>query len=214
MTRLIDEGLAQLASLLIKMGDLAEKTVTLSFDGYIKGVDVHEKVRIWSETLSVLNIEVDEKARDLLARYQPVASDLRAITSYMKIAYDLYRYGRYAWDIALIYKRLNVTWDGCADPWIPLENMVEKALAIIHLSIETVKTNAVALAKQIGELESEIDTMYYETLARLREQDPANSQCAIGNLLFILYLERMSDHAAYIGESIIYSVTSEYINLR
>jgi phosphate transport system protein len=214
MTRLIDKGLAQLTSLLIKMGELAEKTVDLSFCGYLQGTDVREKVRIWSETLSVLNLEVDEKARDLLARFQPVASDLRVITSYMKIAYDLLRYGRYAWDIALIYHRLNVTWEDCAVPWLPLEKMADKALETIHLSIETVKTNDVEFAKQVGELEHEIDVLYYDGIENLREQAPDNPQCAIANLLFILYLERLSDHAAYIGESIIYSVTSEYISLR
>lgn len=175
---------------------------------------MRQKVRIWSETLHVLNIEVDVKARDLLARFQPVASDLRVITSYMKIGYDLLRYGRYAWDIALIYQRLNLTWEDCAVPWLPLEKMVENALETIHLSIETVKTNDVELAKQIGELEDDIDTIYYDGIERLRDQAPDNSHCAIANLLFILYLERMSDHAAYIGESIIYSVTSESISLR
>jgi phosphate transport system protein len=213
MKRLIDLGLMQLTSMIIKMGELAEKTIQLSFDGYVKGEDVHKKVRIWSETLSVLMTEVDEKARDLLARYQPVASDLRAITSYMKIAYDLLRYGRYAWDIALIYKRLNVSWKVCEISWLPLEEMIEKAAAIIRLSIETVKSNDVELAKQIGELEDEIDKMYYENLVKLGEASEP-SQCLTPNLLFILYLERMSDHAAYIGESIIYSVTGEYISLR
>ena len=70
------------------------------------------------------------------------------------------------------------------------------------------------LAKQIGILEDEIDAMYYECLIKLGEQTPNNSRCTLANLLFVLYLERMSDHAAYIGESIIYSLTSEYITLR
>ena len=63
-----------------------------------------------------MTVEVEEKAFGLIAKYQPVASDLRIINSYMKIAYDFERYGRYAWDIAYISKRLGKM-DNCEE-WI------------------------------------------------------------------------------------------------
>jgi len=108
MSRLIDIGLEHLSRLILKMGNLSEKIVSLSFDCYLKGIDAYEKVQVWSETLVSLSEEAEDKAVELIARYQPVASDLRKINSYMKIAYDLSRYGRYAWDITHIHKRLNI----------------------------------------------------------------------------------------------------------
>ena len=65
--------------------------------------DVHEL----SEILVDRTVEVEEKAFSLIAKYQPVASDLRIINSYMKVAYDFERYGRYAWDISFISTRFN-----------------------------------------------------------------------------------------------------------
>ena len=60
----------------------------------------------YPKSLVSLTVDVEEKAFELIAKYQPVASDLRIINSYMKIAYDFERYGRYAWDISFIRKRL------------------------------------------------------------------------------------------------------------
>ena len=62
MSRLIDTGLEQLSRLIFKMGDLTEKTVSLSLDCYMKGVNAHEKGRVWSETLVSLSEEAEDKA--------------------------------------------------------------------------------------------------------------------------------------------------------
>jgi phosphate transport system protein len=214
MSRLIDTGLEQLSKLLFKMGDLAEKTVSLSLDSYMEGVEVQERVRVWSETLVAISEQVEEKAIELIARYQPVASDLRIIASYMKIAYDLSRYGRYAWDITFIYRRLNVDSADCLFPSLPIKELNEKVKNIVRTSIEAVRKNDVGLAKKIGETEHEVDAVYYECLDGLVEQDQLTTKCLITNLLFIRHLERIADHASYIGESIIYLVTGERISLR
>jgi len=214
MSRLIDIGLEQLSKLLFKMGELAENTVSLSLDSYTEGLEVHEKVRIWSETLVALSEEVEEKAIELIARYQPVASDLRAIESYIKIAYDLSRYGRYAWDITFIYKRLNINPNDCMFPSLPIKELNEKVKNIVHISVEVVKKNDLDLAKKISEMESEIDAAYYECLDKLVEQDMDTIKCLVTNLLFIRHLERIADHASYIGEAITYLVTGKRVSLR
>ena len=70
--------------------------------GYIGGKDVTRDVHDLSEILVNRTGEAEDKAFGLIAKYQPVASDLRIINSYMKVAYDFERYGRYAWDISYI----------------------------------------------------------------------------------------------------------------
>jgi phosphate transport system protein len=213
MSRLIDVGLKELSNLLNKMGELAEKTVALSFDVSTKGADHSEKVRVYSETLISSSEEIEEKATEVIARYQPVASDLRAIRSYMKIAYDLARCGRYAWDISFIYKRFNISFEECSLPWLPLKEMMNEVLSIMKLSVEAISRTDLKLAKKIGETESAIDKMYIESLNKLVEQAPIKTKCVVANLLFVRHLERISDHAAYIGESIIYLVTGQRANL-
>jgi phosphate transport system protein len=195
------------------MGELAEKTVSLSFDVATKGVDSADKVRVYSETLISSSEETEEKATEVIARYQPVASDLRTIRSYMKIAYDLARCGRYAWDISFIYKRFEISFKECPLPYLPLNEMMGEVLKILHMSVEAVAKADLKLARKIGEIESGIDKMYIESLNKLVEQPPIKTKCVVADLLFVRHLERIADHAAYIAESIIYLVTGERANL-
>jgi phosphate transport system protein len=213
MSRLIDVGLKQLSNLLNKMAELAEKTVTLSFDVSTKGVDSSDRVQLYSETLISSSEEIEEKATEVIARYQPVASDLRAIRSYMKIAYDLAICGRYAWDISFIYKRFNISFEECSLPWLPLKEMMNEVLKIMRIAVDAISKTDLKLARKIGEIESGIDKMYIESLNKLVEQAPIKTKCVVANLLFVRHLERISDHAAYIGESIIYLATGERANL-
>ena len=207
-------GLEALSRLLFKMGDMAEETVLLSLDMYLHGSDVEKKIRLWSETLVILSEEVEDKAIELIARYQPVASDLRTIESYMKIAYDLSRYGRYAWDIIFIHKKLDVDTTECDFATLPIADLAEKVSSIVHTSVEAVKRSDVALAQRIGEIEDEIDVDYYTCLEGLVKEHRNMTKCLVTNLLFIRHLERIADHASYIGEAIIYLSTGKRTSLR
>jgi len=212
MSRLLDAGLEQLANLLFEMGDLAEKTVSLALEGYVQGNDVHEQVQGWSDTLVLLDEEVGNKAFELIARYQPVASDLRMIQSYMKIGYSFSRYGRWAWDVSFIYHRLKEL-ERC-DPWMRVDKMSEKVLEMVHTSVEALKNRDAELAKTLAKTEEEVDSMYFKYLDDLAERAPTTTKCLIANLLTVRYLERIADHATYIGESVVYIATGERISLR
>ena len=80
MPRLMDMGLDKLNSLLLEMGTLSENAVTTSIEAYNKGGKGTE-VREWSKRLRTLHVQVSDLAMELMARYQPVASDLRFIKS-------------------------------------------------------------------------------------------------------------------------------------
>lgn len=106
MKRLIDTGLEQLTGVLLRMGELAYKTVSLSIVNYVEGTSGYTQVQDLSDTLVLLADEIEDKAFELMSRFQPVASDLRILKSYIKIAYDFTRYGRYALDVSQIYESL------------------------------------------------------------------------------------------------------------
>src|SRR4030042_6618063 len=114
MTRLLDVGLEQLTVMVCKSGEVAENAINMSIRGFMRSKDATEAVRELSDLLGTMTVEVENKAFELIAKYQPVASDLRIINSYIKIAYDFERYGRYAWDISLTHKRLTGL-ASCAD---------------------------------------------------------------------------------------------------
>ena len=214
MQRLLDRGLEQLTAMVFKMGGAAEKALVISIGGFVSGKDRSEEVQELSEILVSLSVEVEEKAFELIAKYQPVASDLRIINSYMKIAYDFERYGRYAWDISFICKRLGGISD--CEEWIPqiIEDMGEKVLKMVRVSIDSLKTHDTELAKTISKTEQEVDEMYFQFLDKLVEEAHATSQCTISSVLIVRYLERIADHATYIAEAVVYIATGQKITLR
>jgi len=215
MQRLLDTGLEELTVMVYKMGGVAEKALAASINGFIDGKDVSKSVHELSEILVNRTVEVEEKAFSLIAKYQPVASDLRIINSYMKVAYDFERYGRYAWDISFITARFN----GKAlnlDKWI-LEyvgKMAEKVLEMVGISINSLKSLDPELVKKMTKAENAIDNAYFEYLNKLVEQAGVTNESTISSVLVVRYLERIADHAMHIMEAIVYVATGEKVTLR
>lgn len=214
MSRIIDAGLEELSVMLCRMGQLTYETVSLSIKGSLNGTNVYSEVREMSDALVSMADQAEDKTFELIARFQPVASDLRTIKSYMKIAYDFARYSRYALDISYINERLGGLKE--CEEWIPeyIEKMSEKVLSMVRISVESLRTHDTSLAKTVSETETEVDKMYFDYLDRLIEKAPATSKCTVSSVLIIRYLERIADHATYICESIIYLATGEKVILR
>ena len=212
MSRLLDKGLEELTAIIVRMGEIAEKTVEVSLEGFLKGIDVTERVHSLSEILVSMSVDAEDKAFELIAKYQPVASDLRIIKSYIKIVHDLERYGRYAWDISFIHKRLAQS-ERCEDPWTLIEGMTEKVTDMVHASVEALRNHDAELAKALARTENEVDEIYFKYLD-LSAEASISTRCLITNVLVVRYLERIADHATYMGESIVYIVTGEKVILR
>jgi phosphate transport system protein len=107
MSRIIDHGLEEQLVLLAKMGELTYETLSLSMHGYLQDRSVISQVKEMSDTLIAMANKVEDQTFQLIARFQPVASDLRAIKSHMKIGNDFARYGRYALDISSINDQIS-----------------------------------------------------------------------------------------------------------
>ena len=213
MKRLIDAGLEQLASMLFRMGELAQNTVTMSVMNYLEGTDGYKQVENLSDTLSGMMEPIEDTAFEIIARFQPVASDLRILKSYMKICYDFQRYGRYALDISQINERIGGM-DSCDLSFRKIvKEMGVETLNMVNLSIEALKNHDSELAKSLSETEKRVDQLYYEYLDKLIETNTTTG-CTISSLLVVRYLERIADHATYIGEAIVYLATGEKTRLR
>ena len=214
MQRLLDEGLEELTTMVYKMGKDAEKAVAISIRGFLEGKDATNDVHELSEILIGNTVEVEEKAFRLIVKYQPVASDLRIINSYMKVAYDFERYGRYAWDISFISTRFNGK-SNC-DKWIfeYIEKMAEKALQMVTISINSIKSLDIELVKKITKNEKGVDDMYLEYLGKLVKEAGITNECTVSSTLVVRYLERIADHATHIMEAVVYIATGEKVTLR
>ncbi|MGD2066993.1 MAG: phosphate signaling complex protein PhoU [Candidatus Bathyarchaeota archaeon] len=213
MKRLIDAGMEQLASMLFRMGELAQNTVTMSVMNYLEGTKGHKQVENLSDTLSAMMEPIEDTAFEIIARFQPVASDLRILKSYMKICYDFRRYGRYALDISQINERIGGM-DSCDLSFRKIvKEMGVETLNMVGISIEALRNHDAELAKSLSETEKRVDQLYYEYLDKLIETNTTTG-CTISSLLVVRYLERIADHATYIGESVVYLATGEKTTLR
>jgi phosphate transport system protein len=214
MSRLIDTGMQQLADIILHMGELAYETVSSALNGYVNGREAYAPVENTSATLVDMADEAEDKAFELIARFQPVASDLRTLKSYMKIAYDFERFGRYALDVSQVQKKLDGL--GECEDWIntSIKKMSEKVLSMVHTCVDSLKRHDARLALTLSETENQVDEMYFTYLDRLVEKAPATNRCTISSVLVVRYLERIADHATYVGESIIYFATGKKVTLR
>jgi phosphate transport system protein len=212
MQRLLDVGLEQLTAMVYKMGEVAEKAIRLSIRGFMNQRDTTEDVHELSDILGTMTVEVENKAFELIVKYQPVASDLRIINSYMKIAYDFERYGRYAWDIAFTHKTLTRL-DKCADDMPLMQELSEKVTDMVGKSVQALRQHDAELAKTLATTEKEVDDLYFESLDELGNSQVLN-KCVMCNLLVSRFLERIADHTTYVGEDIVYIATGEKWSLR
>jgi phosphate transport system protein len=212
MTRLLDVGLEQLTVMVYKSGEAAESAIDIAIRGFVNGKDASEAVHELSDVLGSMTVEIENKAFELIVKYQPVASDLRIINSYMKIAYDFERYGRYAWDISFTQQKLaNV--DKCAVSSSLMQKLIEKVTAMVSKSVRALREHDGELAKTLADTENEVDELYFAYLNQLSKAR-AENKCVLCNLLVSRYLERIADHTTYVGEAVVYIATGEKISLR
>ena len=206
--RPLDAGLNDMSETLLQMADLAERTVEASLSSAAQGGKIDAQVRVWSNELQGRYDDVEEKAVELIARYQPVASDLRVIKSNMKIAYDLARLGRYAYDIVQV---LDLIDGGKAADKAFLEKMSEQVLSMMRLSFQTLRTHDVQVARQLIEMDNGVDSLYRGYLRGLISNANLKAAEAVSTALVARHLERIADHAWYIAQSVSYMVTGTYI---
>ncbi|MCL2476728.1 phosphate signaling complex protein PhoU [Candidatus Bathycorpusculum sp.] len=213
MSRIIDQGLEEQSVLLIRMGELAHETITTAIRNYFENKNVQPHVKEISDVIIAMAGKVEDQTFELIARFQPVASDLRTIKSHMKISNDFSRYSRYALDISNITHQLH----GLApcEAWIQndLAEMGNKVLFMVKTSIDALRKHDVNLAKTISPIEREIDQMYEDVINKIISQEKTNNKCVASSILLTRYFERIADHAVYACESIVYIVTGEKISL-
>jgi phosphate transport system protein len=200
------------------MAKLSENSVFTAIESYQKSTLVKKQIFDWSEKLRVLQEEVSDLAIELIARYQPVASDLRFIKSCMEISYGFSRFGRYSYDIVDVLETMGSI-SNC-DKSAVLET-AKTVRGMILLSLNALQSRDKNAAEKLYEMDDTVDAQYRKYLRDLitpsQEQEKSteklltdstnNPRCYISALLILRYLERISDHACYIGDSVHYIVT-------
>jgi phosphate transport system protein len=205
MPRLMDLGMEKLENLLLEMGRLSEQTVATAIESYQTGKNLQD-VNKWSVNLKQLDDQVGELSIELIARYQPVASDLRYIKACMEISYGFYRYGRYAHDIMEVLETFG---DLRACDREVVESTAAKTKEMIEMSVAAFAKQDVNMANKIIAMDDVVDDAYRDYIKTLMKSRKVDLRCALSQTLILRYLERIADHAVYIGGSVIFIVKGE-----
>lgn len=213
LARLIDHGLEHLTELIMNMAELSEMCVLNAIESYEKGIVNKTQIFEWSEKLKVSQSKVADLATELIMRYQPVATDLRFIRSCMEIAYGFSRFGRYAYDIVEILETMGSFHKCDKSHVMETSNLASE---MIRLSINALQTREKEIVSKLYNMDNSIDALYRNYLRDLITPKAESSdhllkdpRCAISALMILRYLERIADHACYIGDSLYYIVTGQ-----
>jgi phosphate transport system protein len=212
LARLLDLGIERIRNIIMDMARLSEHSVITAIESYEKGIRVKRTIHEWSEQLRVLQDEVADLAIELIARYQPVATDLRFIRSCMEIAYGFSRFGRYAYDIVDVLETMGSVADCDKSAVLEAATTVRD---MIGMSVQALYSRDKNAAEKLYQMDDTIDALYrkylHEIFSPYSKDDKrfADPRCYTSALLILRYLERISDHACYIGDSVHYIVTGE-----
>ena len=202
------EGLDQLKDRLLRMGGLAEQSITRAIAAY-RERDRHQCELVF-ESESAINIaerDIDELALDLLAMQQPMAVDLRFILAVIKINADLERVGDQAVNIAERVKELLTL--PAVDLPIDIPLMATTAGAMIRQALEAFVLGDADLAERVLTMDDTVDRMNHDiarAMIALIKQSPEIAVQAIDAIIIARNLERVGDHATNIAEDVIFWV--------
>lgn len=192
------------------MVELSEKSVFTAIDSFEKGLDVKKQIFEWSERLRQLQEEVADLAIELIARYQPVATDLRFIRSCMEIAYGFFRFGRYSYDIVDVLESMGSVADCDKSAVLQMATITREMILLSVKSLQARDRDAVG---RLYEMDDKVDELYRKYLQEAisprtnEHKQISEPRCFISALLILRYLERISDHACYVGDSVYYIIT-------
>lgn len=215
MRNKFDTELENLNLELIKMGSMIETSIESSAKALInQDLEIVKKV-------NELEVEIDEMERTienhclrLLLSQQPVASDLRIISTALKMITDMERIGDNAEDIAEIARFL-VNQKYIKD-LVHIPQMADATISMVKRSVDAFVNKDEELALEVCRDDDIVDNLFQiiknELIQKIQEEVD-NGEQAIDLLMIAKYLERIGDHAENIAEWVIFSITGEHVKV-
>lgn len=211
-----DEELAGLKEKILFMGSKVEEAIRLAMKSLVdRDSKLARRVIQSDHVINDLEIEVDEVCHRLLALHQPMAGDMRFITSSMKINSDLERIGDLSSNIAERALTLNEV--APLKPFIDIPRMSMIAQEMVKISLDSLVNRDPEAAKKVCERDDEVDNLNDQIIRELISymlEDRANIKRALDLILISRHLERIADHATNVAEDVIYMVQGKDIRHR
>ena len=197
----------------MQMAGLAERAISNAIEALVKR-DSHlaEKTIAQDEKINQLEIVIDELCLRLLALHQPLAADLRFITSAMRINTELERIGDQAVNIA--ERVISLNQEPQLKPYIDIPEMAEITQNMLRDVLNAFVNGDAALARSVCERDDRVDGLNNQVFRELLTYMMADSKTitrAVHLLILSRCLERIADHATNIAEGVIFMAQAKVI---
>lgn len=208
--RHFDMEMNDLKSRLVDMAGLVQQMIKATTDQLVlRDAKLSEEIFGLEKEVNIQEIVIDDKCMKLIALNQPVGTDLRFITSAMRINSDLERMGDEAVNISEM--ALDLIKYPELKPLIDIPQMSEIVKQMVEDSIKAFNTSDVELAKAVLEKDDDVDDLKDRVFADLKvymtkSTDPDTIQRAVNLILIARSIERIGDHATNICEDVIFMV--------
>lgn len=207
-----DKELENLNLELIKMGGLIENSIETSVKALInQDLSLVKKVNEYEAEIDEMEKTIESHCLKLLLQQQPVASDLRLISTALKMITDMERIGDNAEDIAEI--SVYMVNQKFIKNLVHIPQMAEATIGMVRKSIDAFVNKDKELALEVCASDDIVDNLFTiiknELIEKIQE-DKNNGEQAIDLLMIAKYFERIGDHAENIAEWVIFSITGEH----
>ena len=198
---------------LLKMAGLAEQAIANAIDALVKRDSaLAEKTIREDKAINEMELEIDDLSLKLLALHQPMAADLRFITSAMRINIELERIGDLAVNIA--ERALSLNQEPQLKPYIDIPRMAEITKNMVKQVLDAFVSGDPDLARAVCERDDQVDDLNDQVFRELLSYmlaDPKTITRAVHLIIVSKYLERIADHATNIAEGVIFMVKARVI---
>ena len=205
--------LEQMQKELLEMGMLCEEAIQKTYRLLVSEQEREELVK----AIDVLEREIDAKERrieadciQLFLQQQPVASDLRLISSALKMITDLERIGDHATDIAEILETGSIK---VPAKDIDLAKMAEIAMDMINRSVESYVQKDLEMAREVIDRDDVLDELFINVrkeISRCSAEKIYTNDQTLDLLMIAKYYERLGDHATNVAEWVEFSLTGKH----
>jgi phosphate transport system protein len=210
---IFDDELNDLRERVLKLGFMVENAIRDSVKALVeRDSELAQGVIKRDHLINALDVGIDEECVRLIALRQPMARDLRLITTTMKITTDLERMGDMAVNIA--ERAIELNEEPQLKPFVNIPKMAEIAQSMVRDVLDAFVKGCSRLPYEVIKRDDEVDDLTvrnFEELLSYMIQDPKIIPLAIKRTYIAKYLERIADHATNIAEMIIYMCRGKMI---
>ncbi|WP_407268390.1 phosphate signaling complex protein PhoU [Radiobacillus sp. PE A8.2] len=207
--------LDKIKNMIINFAKDTEKVLNMSIDAlYNQDIELAKQIIIDDRLLDAQDTKINDEAILLIAKQQPVASDLRRLIVALRISSDLERMADNAKNIAKSTIHLGESHGLDIHPTI--KDMKNIAFKMLDIAVEAYQNEDIGLSRKLAEMDDLVDSMYGDVIrAMLKETatNPEKIQHIMQMSFCARYIERFADHSTNIGESILYMVKGENFDL-